>query len=288
MVEKLGLFYDRVRWEEKALYNKGKAMGIDIKFIDVKDIELNSSSSIEDFHADYTDTALQRCIGLYRGLHLAVFLESKGMRVINSYQTTETCGNKLLTTLALEKAGVPTPKTIVSFTRESAMKSIENLGYPVVHKPLVGSWGRMVLALKDKHMAQAVFEMKEGLNNPLSQIYYIQEMIQKPERDIRGIVIDDQVIACVYRNPPPGEWRSNVARGATTTRCPLTKELEEIILKAANAVGGGILGVDAMESQNGITVHEVNSTVEFRGAASTSDIDISESILNFAINRDRR
>ena len=67
-----------------------------------------------------------------------------------------------------------------------------------------------------------------------------------------------------------------------------TKELEEIILKAANAVGGGILGVDAMESQNGITVHEVNSTVEFRGAASISDIDISESILNFAINRDRR
>ena len=284
MIGRIGLFYDRLRWEEKILYQRGKELGLDINLIDTKSIKLDSQAFPEAFIEENGALALQRCIGFYRGLHLTGFLESKALKVINSFETTQTCGNKLLTTLALTRARVPTPRTIVSFTREAALEAADNLGYPVVNKPLVGSWGRMVVALKDKQTAQAVFEMKEELNSPLSQIYYIQEMIKKPERDIRGIVVGDQIITCVYRKPPPGEWRSNVARGATSSPCPITSDLEEIMLGAAKAVGGGILGVDAMESPDGLVIHEVNSTVEFRGAASVGNVDIAGSILGFAAN----
>jgi len=183
---------------------------------------------------------------------------------------------------------VPTPRTVLSFTEEGALKSLEILGYTAVLKPVTGSWGRMIVQLKDREMAQAMFEFREQMNGPLNQIFYIQEMVKRPPRDIRTIVAGDEIIAAIYRYAPEGEWRTNIAVGGKAELCPVTEELEDVVLRAAETVGGGLLGVDAMESPKGILVHEVNNTVEFKGAASVSQTDIATSIVDYIKKQIRR
>jgi [lysine-biosynthesis-protein LysW]--L-2-aminoadipate ligase len=109
-------------------------------------------------------------------------------------------------------------------------------------------------------------------------------MINRPPRDIRCIVAGDQIITAIYRYSAINEWRTNVARGGHTELAPITKELEDIVLKASNAVGGGILGVDVMEDKNkGFVIHEINSNVEFRGASLVSQVDIANSMIEYIL-----
>ncbi len=285
---KLGLIYDRIRWEEKALANAAEAKGLETNRIDAKEVYLDTDWTPKETQKKFGDIILQRCISYFRGLHTTAFLESKELKVINNMDVALTCGNKLLTTMKLEKAKVPTPRTILSFTEESALKSIETLGYPAVLKPVTGSWGRMVVQLKDKETAQAMLEMRGQMEGSLNQIYYVQEMVQRPPRDIRTIVAGDRIIAAIYRYAADGDWRTNIARGGRGEICKVTKELEDVALRAAKTVGGGLLGVDAMESPRGILVHEVNNTVEFKGAASVCSIDIASEIINYLLRETRR
>jgi len=285
---KLGLIYDRIRWEEKALATAAEAKGLKNNRIDVKEIYLDTDWSPKETQEKFGDVILQRCISYFRGLHTTAFLESKGLKVINNMDVSLTCGNKLLTTMKLEKAKVPTPRTILSFTEESALNSIETLGYPAVLKPVTGSWGRMVVQLKDRETAQAMLEMRGQMEGSLNQIYYVQEMVQRPPRDIRTIVAGDRIIAAIYRYAPDGDWRTNIARGGHGDICKVTSELEDVALRAAETVGGGLLGVDAMESPRGILVHEVNNTVEFKGAASVCSVDIAGEIIDYMLKEARR
>jgi len=287
-LKSIGLVFDRVRFEEKAIIEKSKEKGLSIKLSDAKTLCLDIKSTNKESKAIFGDLVLQRCISYFRGLHVTAFLESKGIDVINSLNVARICGDKILTTLALVKAGVPTPETLIAFSPESAYKALDKTGYPAVLKPIIGSWGRLVALLKDKDTTDAIIESRELLNNPIYKIYYIQEMVNRPSRDIRTIVIGERVVASIYRYAPQGDWRTNVARGGKTTLCPLNKELEDLVLRAAKAVGGGILGVDAMESPNGILVHEVNNTVEFRGAMAAGATNIPDGILSYAMELARR
>jgi [lysine-biosynthesis-protein LysW]--L-2-aminoadipate ligase len=119
-------------------------------------------------------------------------------------------------------------------------------------------------------------------------MFYMQEYIRRPPRDVRAIVAGDSIVACVHRIAPRGEWRTNVARGAVSEAFKPDGELKEIILKAAEAVGGGILGVDAMEPESGYLVHEVNNTVEFKGAQSAGGVDIPGRLIKYVAQSARR
>lgn len=284
----LGLVYDRIRWDEKVLVRKARAKGLDLKLVDAKTISLDLREKEEWFRDQFGQVVLQRCISHYRGFHLTALLESRGLKVINSFSVADICGNKLFTTLALQRAGVPTPRTVLAFTRKAALDAIQKVGYPAVLKPVTGSWGRMIARVKDLESATALLEMREQLSNPLHQIYYVQEMVNRPPRDIRTIVIGDRLVASVYRYSPPDDWRTNVAIGGRTEPCPPTKELEDAVLGASAAVGGGVLGVDLMESPQGVVVHEINSTVEFRGASRVAEADIPGLIIDYAAEQVRR
>ncbi|MCP8316926.1 MAG: lysine biosynthesis protein LysX [archaeon] len=273
------MVYDYIRWEEKAIADAARKRGVDLKLIDSKDVSLLLDSNYED---DFGNVVLQRCLSYFRSLHLTAALEAKGISVINNFKVALTAGNKLLTTLALIKAGVPTPRTALSFASESAIKSLERLGYPSVLKPTIGSWGRLVALLKDRDSAEAIFEDREHMF-PLYQVYYIQEYVKRPPRDIRSIVIDDKVVAAIYRVSLSGNWKTNMALGAKAENCPITKELEDICVKASKAVGGGILGVDCMESPNGLLVHEVNNTTEFKNTVPTTGVDIPGLIIDYLV-----
>lgn len=279
----MGLVYDRIRWEEKELIRASKEAGVPLKLIDAKKVYINLFENANVLKKVFESVVLQRCVSYFRGLHITAILENMEFTVINPLNVSLTCGNKLFTTLALTKAGVPTPKTVMAFTPQTALNALDALGYPAVLKPVVGSWGRLVAQVKDRESAQALIETREEIRSALLRIYYIQEMVKRPPKDIRIIVIGDEVVVAYYRYSPPDDWRTNIARGGVSKPCPITSELEQLAIKASEAVGGGIVAVDCMESPEGILVHEVNGTIEFRGASFTTNVDIARKIMDYVI-----
>ena len=281
-MSKLRIVFDRVRSEEKMLEEKAVELGHDTKMIDVKITQISTESKRSDF--DFGDVVLERCVSYFRSLHFTACLEFLDVPVINKFAVANNCGNKMITSLLLKKHNVPTPKTYFSFSSETALENLEKIGYPMVIKPVVGSWGRGVMALKDRDIADAIIEVRELSDGPLDRIYYLQEMVKRPPRDIRAIAVGDQVVAAMYRTSAGG-FKTNIALGAEPVPCEITKELEDICLKASKAVGGGILGVDLMEDEKrGLVVHEVNNTVEFKGLAKVAKKNIPKEMIDFAVN----
>lgn len=278
---KLRIVFDRVRSEEKMLEEKAIELGHDTKMIDAKITQINTESKRSDF--DFGDVVLERCVSYFRGLHFTACLEFLDVPVINKFDVANNCGNKMITSLLLKKHNVPTPKTYFSFSSETALENLEKVGYPMVIKPVVGSWGRGVMALKDRDVADAIIEIRELSDGPLDRIYYLQEMVKRPPRDIRAIAVGDQIVAAMYRTSTGG-FKTNIALGAEPVPCEITKELEDICLKASKAVGGGILGVDLMEDEKrGLVVHEVNNTVEFKGLAKVAKKNIPKEMIDFVV-----
>lgn len=281
MVE-LCVLYDKVRFEEKSIYNKALEKGLVLRMMDARKVSVTTESEQNEFALG--DVILQRSVSHFRGLYLTACLESLDFRVINGFKVGEICGNKLLTSLCLARNNIPTPRTSFAFSSEAALQVIHSKGFPIVLKPVIGSWGRGVYPLRDKETSNMILETREENDNPLSRIYYLQEMVKRPPRDLRCVVVGSEIVAAIYRYSPDDEWRTNVARGGKAENAPVTSELEDITLRAAYAVGGGVLGVDLMEDdQRGLVVHEINSTVEFRGASSVATRDIPGAIIDYSV-----
>jgi len=278
---KVRIVFDRVRAEEKMLEQKAIEMGHDTKMIDAKITKINTESKRNNF--DFGDVVIERCVSYFRGLHLTACLEFLDVPVINRFEVANNCGNKMLTSLLLKKHKVPTPKTYFSFSSVAALETLDEEGYPLVIKPVIGSWGRGVIALKDRETADAIVEVRELSDGPLDRIYYLQEMVNRPPRDIRAITVGDQLIAAMYRTST-GSFKTNIALGAEPITCEITKELEDICISASKAVGGGILGIDVMEDKkHGLVVHEVNNTVEFKGLAKVAKRNIPKEIIQYSV-----
>jgi [lysine-biosynthesis-protein LysW]--L-2-aminoadipate ligase len=202
---------------------------------------------------------------------------------VNTYEVANTCGNKLLTTSALVRAGIPTPRTRVAFTPESALQAIEEMGYPVVLKPGVGSWGRLLSKVNDREAAEAILEHKQVLGSYHHSIYYIQEYIEKHGRDIRAFVVGDETICAIYRTSP--HWITNTARGGEASNCPVTPELDALCQAAAAAVGGGVVALDVFEDdERGMLVNEINYTMEFRNSIDTTGVNIPGRVIDYVID----
>ena len=277
----LSILYDNIRWEEKALYEAAKKRGIKVNNINCKDLSIGLNNERES--SPYLNKVIiQRCVSYFKSVHATAALEGLGAHIINSLRTATVCGNKLFAHMELQKAGVKTPKAFSAFSEESAIAALDNLGYPAVIKPTIGSWGRLIALLRDRDAANAVIEDREHMF-PIYQVYYFEELVSRPPRDIRAIVIGDTVVAAIYRYSGPGEWKTNMALGGHAETCPLTNELEDICIKATKAVEGQIVGVDLMESrEHGLIVHEINNTTEFRNTVRVTGVDIPGLMVDFA------
>ena len=279
----IGIIFDKLRFEEKALYDSAKKRGLRAQLIDAKNLTIRTTSKKADLH--FGDIVLQRSVSHFRGLYVTACLEFVGFRVINDFKVSQICGNKLVTSLQLARNNISVPNTAFAFSSEGARHLINELGYPVVLKPVVGSWGRGVFPIRDEETANMLLETREENGSALSRIYYVQEMINRPPRDLRCIVVGDSVVTAIYRYSSDNEWRTNVSRGGKAERATITRELEDIVLRAAKSVGGGVLGVDLMEdTHRGLLVNEVNNTVEFKGAQNVAEVDIADSIIQYAVN----
>ena len=228
------------------LQKVAEELGYDTSLIDAKTTQINTSSQIQDF--DFGNIVLERCVSYYRGLYFTACLEFLNVPVINEFNVSTICGNKLLTSMLLKKNNIPTPKTYFSFSADAARENLGKTGYPMVIKPVIGSWGRSVVPLKDKDTADAIIEQREITDGPLDRIFYLQEMIDRPPRDIRVITIGDKAVTAMYRKSS-GSFKTNIALGAEPEICDITNEIEDLCASASKAVGGGILGVDLMEDK---------------------------------------
>lgn len=279
----IDIIFDKLRFEEKALYDSAKKRGLRAQLIDAKNLTIRTTSKKADLH--FGDIVLQRSVSHFRGLYVTACLEFVGFRVINDFKVSQICGNKLVTSLQLVRNNISVPNTAFAFSSEGARHLMNELGYPVVLKPVVGSWGRGVFPIRDEETANMLLETREENGSALSRIYYVQEMINRPPRDLRCIVVGDSVVTAIYRYSSDNEWRTNVSRGGKAERATITRELEDIVLRAAKSVGGGVLGVDLMEdTHRGLLVNEVNNTVEFKGAQNVAEVDIADSIIQYAVN----
>ncbi len=281
----IGLVYDQLRPDERLIIDAAKKENIRLSLFDTNQMTFEVTGVHEGVGA--ADVLLQRCISYFRSVHATAALESYGKIVVNSHKAATTCGNKLLASIKLVQAKIPTPRTFLAFTEESALQALQELGYPAVMKPVVGSWGRLVAQVKDPDTARSIIESREYMH-PVQQLYYLQEKVKRPDRDIRCYVIGDQAVAAIYRHAPPDDWRTNTARGGIAENCPINDELAELSIRAAHAMGGGAFGVDLMETESGLVVHEVNHTTEFKNTVRVTQIDIPLLLLNYAAEQAKR
>ncbi len=276
---KIGMLLSRVRVEEKWLLEALDKRGLVYDRIDDREAVFDIAQPGR--WAEY-DVALERSVSFARGLYATQALNAWGIPTVNMAHVAATCGDKLATTAALARAGVPQPRVKVAFTPESALAAIEELGYPVVLKPVVGSWGRLLAKINDRDAAEAILEHKETLGSYQHSIFYIQEYVAKPGRDIRAFVIGDRTVCAIYRNSP--HWITNTARGGRGEACAVTPDLDAVCLAAAKAVGGGVLAIDVLEDpQRGYLVNEVNHTMEFHTTVPVTGVDIPGLIVDYVV-----
>lgn len=246
---------------------------------------LDPRQIVLDDHGDglsQYDVLLVRCISHSTAFYVTRWADSLGIPTVSSHRVVAACGDKMLTTSLLREAGLPVPRTVLAFSPETALEAIEEMGYPVVLKPLVGSWGRLLARVNDRDAAEAILEHKATLGGYLHGVFYIQEHIDKPGRDIRTLVVGDEVVYAMYRRSE--HWITNTARGGDAEECPLDAELVDLSLAAARAVGGGILAVDLMEAPDGqLLVTEVNHTPEFHGGLKVADVDIAGRMADYVM-----
>lgn len=273
---KVGFLYTRLRVEEKYLIDELE------KHSDVELVRINDGDQFFDIAnlKERVDVLFERSISYSRGIYISKIYEANGVKVVNTPQVSERCGDKYVTSQILVRENIPTPRVLMAFDEEAALQAVDELGYPCVLKPVVGSWGRLLAKVDNRHAAEAFIEHKAtlGVNH---QVFYIQEYIQKPGRDIRAFVVGEEPIAAIYRTSE--NWITNTARGGIASNCPLTPELSEICRRTARAIGGGLLAIDVFESENGLTINEVNHTMEFRNSITTTGVNIPALMVEYVL-----
>lgn len=279
----VGVLCSRIRVEEKLIFAELEQRGVEYTKIDDDEIVFQLNEGRYPY-----DVVLERSIHHSRALYALKVLNDSGVPTVNTAHVADVCGDKFKTTQALIKAGVPTPRTRLAFTPDSAIRAIEELGYPVVLKPCIGSWGRLIAKVNDREAAEALLEHKEILGSYHHSIFYIQEYIPKPSgRDIRAFVVGDECICAIYRTS--AHWITNTARGGQASVCPVTPALADICVGAAHAVGGGVVAIDVLETRDGrLLVNEVNYTMEFRNSIAPTGVNIPGRIVDYTLAAARR
>jgi [lysine-biosynthesis-protein LysW]--L-2-aminoadipate ligase len=273
---RVGFLYTRLRAEEKYLLEELE------KHNDVEVVRINDGDTFFDINhlPEPVDVLFERSISYSRGLYISRIFEAHGVPVVNPSVVAERCGDKYITSQILARAGVPTPRVLMAFDEESALRAIEAMGYPCVLKPVVGSWGRLLAKVENREMAEALIEHKATLGVH-HQVFYVQEYINKPGRDIRAFVVGEEAICAIYRSSE--NWITNTARGGVATNCPVTDEIAELCQRAARAVGGGLLALDLFETESGLTVNEINHTMEFRNSITTTGVNIPQKMVAYVL-----
>lgn len=278
IVKKIGLLCSRIRLEEKLIIESFKKRKIEFKLLDPRLMALTGKKSSIDF----LKLVFNREISQTRAELILEYFNKSGIRTINSGDATRLCNNKALCTWELQNAQIPVPKTIVVFSKDEAIKQAKKIGYPLVAKPIIGSWGRLLAKIENENTLETILEHKEALNSPYHSFFYLQEYIKKPGRDIRVLIIGKEPVAAMYRQSK--HWITNTAKGAVPKKLKLNDDLINLTKKVVDVLKTDIAGIDIVETDSGYKVLEVNSSVEFHGLQSVSNINIADKMVNYLLN----
>jgi [lysine-biosynthesis-protein LysW]---L-2-aminoadipate ligase len=275
---RVGFLHSRIRVEEKLLIEELN------RHPQVKIVRINDGADYFDItqRPAEVDIVLERSISYSRGLYMSRIFEANGIPVVNSSTVAERCGDKYVTSQLLVRHGIPTPRVLMAFDADSALQAVEAMGYPCVLKPVVGSWGRLLAKIDNSTMAQAIIEHKAslGVNH---QIFYVQEYVEKPGRDIRAFVVGNEAICAIYRTSE--NWITNTARGGQASNCPITPEIADLCQQTAQVIGQGLLAIDLLETPDGLTIIEVNHTMEFRNSIHTTGVNIPARMVDYMLTQ---
>lgn len=274
---KIGILCSKIRIEEKLLFNEFEKSGAELAQLDPRKLILTGSK------ADFlnVDVLLNREIGQTRAELILDLANNLGIRTVNSSVATVLCNNKALTTEVLERNGLPVPKTVIAFSQSQAIEAAKKIGFPVVVKPVWGSWGRLISKTSNIEGLEAILEHKEALGGPQHSIFYLQQFIKKPDRDIRVFVVGGEPVAAIYRVST--HWLTNTAKGAVAHNLPLTKEIIDLTRKIVKILDIEIAGVDLVEYENGYLIFEVNPTPEFHGLKEVSPVNIAKLTVDYIL-----
>ena len=279
---RIALLHSRIRVEERLLLEELASLGIDHELIDVREL-------VFDIHDpdrwESIDTVLDRCIGQTQALAVIRVFERFGVRSVNPASVIEACGDKLTTSLLMARHDIPTPRTGVALDEASALAAVERIGYPAVLKPTTGSWGRLLARVNDRDAAEAVIEHKSTLGSVQHSVFYVQEYVPKPDRDLRVFVVGEDGICGIVRHS--SHWITNTARGGVASLLEITPEIRELCARAARDVagpGGALLAIDLLEAPDrGLLVSEINHTMEFRNSITPTGVNIPRRMIEWIV-----
>jgi len=252
------LVYDVLREEEKMLMKAAEKLGVRL--------ELAQVGEAVEAEGWRQDVYLIRTLSHNRGIITAAVVEGNGGVAVNSYCALTVSWNKAVTHARLKGASLPVPKTTILFGEAN----VEVRDRAIV-KTVSGSWGRKVALVSTPEELRLLLKSAEG------EVLMLQEMVGTGE-DIRVFVVGGRAVAAMRRIPPEGDWRSNAARGGKTIPQPIDGELEELAVKAAEAVGAHYAGVDILIG-DGLYVNEVNGIPEFKALVKTTGVDVASHII---------
>lgn len=271
------LLHSTIRGDEKLLIQAAQKRRVKLNLIDIRQQIFSPH-----FHPSKKSIALERSVSTIKGDHATTFFESRGITVVNSSTVASLCKDKFATSLVLYQNQIATPDFALVFSLEQAKTAISKMGgYPVILKPTLGSWGRLLAKINDEDSLESLIEHKEVLGSPPQKAFYLQQYINKPARDIRVFIIDHQPLCAIYRQST--HWITNTARGGKTTACRLNQKLSDICIRASQAVGGGVLAIDVLETNTGYSVNEINHTMEFKNSELPTKTSISGAIIDHCL-----
>jgi len=253
---------DIIRAEEQLIISALKERFSESKISIVNLREVAPKIGSNDYMASI---AIIRPISMLNAAYAAALYEAKGSLVINSSETIIFSGDKVLTYTRLAAHKLPLPPTLIAFAHNTARTALRELGVPLVVKPPLGSWGRLVTRIRSARELEYVLAHREAMRTPHQKIIIMQKYVDTGNKDIRCIVIEEELVGCIERRAKQREWRSNVALGADTKPYKPTNEVEDLSLRAAAAVKGFFVSVDLFQTKDGLLVNEVNAVPEFKG-----------------------
>lgn len=275
----LAILHSRIRVEERLLADELSARGISHELLDARELvfDIHDPTPWQRF-----DAVLERCISQTQALAAVRVFERFGIPCVNVSNVIDACGDKLTTSLLLAQHNVPTPNVRVALDTPSALQAVEQAGYPCVLKPTVGSWGRLLARINDRDAAEAVIEHKGTLGGPQHSVFYVQQHIEKPGRDLRVFMVGDEPICAIARASE--HWITNTARGGRATSHTVSPDLARVCTAAARAIGGGVLAIDLLETPGGeLLVSEINHTMEFRNSIEPTGVNIPGRIIDHVL-----
>lgn len=271
-----------IQREEERRLAKALSEWADLETIDVRKRSL-------PYGALEADAAVVRPVSMYRAAYSAGAYESSGAFTVNTAEAIILSGDKALTYARLAARHIPVPPTFYAATPEAALEAAKETGYPVVVKPAVGSWGRLVARAATPGKLEQVARLRQHLPCSPQKAMLIQPLLETNASDIRCIVVAGEPLGCMRRTAQrPGEWRSNVALGARVEPLKPSREIEELAARAADAVNGYFVSIDIFETREGYLVNEVNGVPEFKGFIRATGIDPAQALSTQLYNTLRR